>query len=253
MIQKADKSIYKRIEDYQNLNISEKNKPTTPYFINDRVRKDLRAMVGKGTPEEIIMEARIWEKLKGIDFDSITEAEAKEFLKNTHVGIDCSGFVVHILDYWYKQNTKKHIWSFLKIPNQTMFGWLKYKLRPVEKLGAEIITDDINCRIIELKDVAPLDLIRSKSRKANADHIMMVLEVEKDENQIPLRLKYVHSTPYFGKYNGVKFGEIQITDLTKPLEEQKWLETDFDGSVPTLEGFKINAGDNGLRRLKFIN
>lgn len=253
MIEKADQSIYKRIEDYQNLNLGETSKPCTPYFINDRVRKDLRAMVGKGTPEEIIMEAKIWEKLKGIHFDQMSENEIKEFLKNRHIGIDCSGFIVHLLDYWCVETKGKHIWKYLRITKPGFTSWLKYKLRPVEQLGAEIITDLKNCNTVELKDVRPMDLIRSKSRKSNADHIMMVLEVEKNEEGTPTKIKYVHSSPYFGEDNGVKFGDIEFTDLNKPLEEQNWLEVDSVGDKPTLEGFKINTGDNGLRRLKFLN
>lgn len=249
-ILKAHDYIFERIEEYQNLKLAENCKPVAPYFINDRVRKDLRAMVGKGTPEEMVIEAKIWEKLKGVHFNKMTEEEAKEFLINRHIGIDCSGFIVHTLDHWYKKTTGKHIWSKLKIPRKSFFAWLKYKLRPVENLGADVITNDENCTRVELKDVEPIDLVRSKSRKTNSDHIMMVVQVEKNDEGLPTKIIYAHSSPYFGKDNGVRLGEIELTDLSKPLEEQNWLETDNDGNIPTLEGFKINSGDNGLRRLR---
>jgi hypothetical protein len=244
-------TIQKRIEDYKNLKLGNTT-VVTPYFINDKRKRDLRAMVGKGTPEEIIMEARIWEKLKGADFSKMSNEEIKQFLIDRALGIDCSGFIVHILNQYFLQTKHKPLWDFLKIPNKSFGAYIKYKLRPVEQLGASIITNLENCSQVNLSEVQVMDLIRSKSIKLNGDHIMIVSQVNRDDNGNLISLKYTHSTPHYGQLNGVKTGEIKIIDINKPLEEQDWLEVDENGVCHSLEGYSKNIIDNGIRRLKSL-
>lgn len=250
MIKEIDSFAKEIIHTYMNLKVDGKT-IQTPYFINSNRTKDLRAMVGKGTPDEIIMEAKIWEKLKGVDFDSMTKEEIKAFLIDRGIGIDCSGFIVHVLDYWFKSKNRKHIWNKFNIGSKSLFNILKYKLRPAEKLGADLITNAKNCTAIELKDIMPGDLIRSKSIKINGDHIMIIYSTEYEGDNLK-KIIYAHSTPNFDEENGVKFGVIEITNINEPLENQNWLEVDKQGNTPTLEGYKINIEDNGIRRLKFI-
>ena len=226
---------------------------TAPYYINDKRRKDLRAMVGKGTPDEIIVEAKIWEKLKGADFDQMSEQEIKDFLTTKGIGIDCSGFVIHLMNEWYRNKTGKSIWNKLTPLKQSPIWRIRYNLRPAENMGADIITDDDNSVPIELKDVRPGDLIRSKAKKNNGHHIMLISEVNRDDTQEGnpiISIKYIHSSPYFGKENGIREGEIKITDINKPLQDQEWLEQDENGVKHTLEGYLVDVEDNGPRRLK---
>ena len=129
------KTTQKIIAHYQNLDLGGK-KVCTPYYINTSRSKDLRVMVGKGTPEEIEMEARIWEKVKGVDFSLMSNLEIKQFLTGRGIGIDCSGFIVHVLNVYYQEVFKKPLWKCLKIPVKTVFSKLKYFLRPIEHLGA---------------------------------------------------------------------------------------------------------------------
>lgn len=220
-----------------------------PYFINSKRRKDLRAMVGKGTSEEIIMEAKIWEKLKGIDFETMSPSEIKDFLKSRGLGIDCSGFVVHVLDAWYKNETGKHIWSKLKLMQSGILSWLRYKLRPVENLGANTLTSDVNSESININDVKPGDVIRSKWKKVGTHHIQLVSKVEIEDGKVTL-IEYTHATPYYGETSGVRVGQIRIIDPSKPLYDQEWLEKDEHGVNFSYEGFMHNVEDNGLRRLK---
>lgn len=226
---------------------------TAPYFINDKRRKDLRAMVGKGTPDEIVMEARIWEKLKGVDFSTMTEKEIKQFLMNIGLGIDCSGFVLYVLDALYQEKTGKHIFNRLT-PLKNSFLWpLMYRLRPVENMGAETLTNDENSVRIAINDVHPGDLFRSKAKKNNGHHIMIITKVERDESNNVTKITYTHSSQYYADENGVKTGDIEITDPNKALEEQNWLEKDINGVNHTFEGYMVNPADNGLRRLKVFN
>ena len=249
--EKISDKAQKVINDYMFLKVNGKT-INTPYFINPRSRKDLRAMVGKGTPEEIIMESKIWEKIKGVNFDQMSEKEIKDFLINRGIGIDCSGFIVHVLDALSMERNGKHVWSFLKpTVYRKIIGPLMYRLRPVENLGAEIITNEKNSVPVEIKDVMPGDVIRSKAKQTNGHHIMLVTEVLRDDstNQV-VAIKYTHSSPYYGDKMGVKTGEIRIKDITKPLWDQEWTEKDEHGVNHTYEGFMVNVEDNGLRRLK---
>jgi len=250
MIYKIDEAAQKAINDYLNLDIEGKY-VQSPYFINTNRKRDLRALVGKGTPQEMLMEARIWEKLKGVNFLEMSEQDLKSFLSDRGIGIDCSGFVTHVLNYSYKSKHNKSIWSKFKIPSYGIFSTLKYILRPVENLGAEVITSLENCIKIDLKNVMPGDLIRSKSIKLNGHHIMIVTEVEKADNIKVSKVTYVHSSPHFNENNGVKYGEIVVAEENNELQLQEWTEKDIKGNVPTLEGFLMNLEDNGLRRLKF--
>jgi hypothetical protein len=252
MIEKfIDPVAQKVIDEYQHLKLGKKT-IITPYYINTNRNKDLRAMVGKGTPDEIIMEARIWEKLKGVHFKTMSESEIKQFLMDIGIGIDCSGFVSHVLDSLVLKNKNKHLWRVAEIPQKDLFSKLKYLLKPVEKLGADVLTNQENSIEIAIKDVRPGDLIRSKWKKNNTHHIQIITKVVYEDNQIPTLIEYTHSTPYYGESNGVKTGEIKITDIDKTLKEQEWLEVDKFGVNFTLEGFLNNVEDNGLRRLKSL-
>lgn len=244
--------VKRQINEYAKLNLGGKN-VVTPYYINDKRRKDLRAMIGKGTPEEIIVEAKIWEKLKGYDFNNMSPEEIREFLISKGIGIDCSGFISHLINIWYKEKEGKPIWNKLTPLQRSPLWRLRYFLRPVENLGAEILTNDNNTFPVELNDAKPGDLIRSKAKKNNGHHIMLISEVTRDETKEStpvVVIKYVHSSPYFGSENGIREGEIRITDINKPLHEQEWLEQDENGIKHTLEGYMVNVEDNGIRRLK---
>ncbi len=209
-------------------------------------------MVGKGTPDEIVVEARIWEKLKGLDFNKMNKNEIREFLIQKGIGIDCSGFVTQVLDRLHREEMGRHIWSKLKIYQKGFFAWLRYFLRPVENLGANTITGDLNAYPIEINDVKPGDVIRSKWKKANSHHIQLITKVERDDNNNVTLIEYTHSTPYYKEHNGVKVGQIKITDSKKPLQDQEWLEKDENGVNFSYEGFLVQVEDNGLRRLKCL-
>lgn len=247
-----NKSSQKIIERYKNIKLGNKH-VVCPYYINLSKKKDLRVMLGKGTPDEIEMEAKIWAKVKGVDFKNMSQSNLKKFLIDRGIGIDCSGFVVHVLDAWFFEKHKKHIWSKLKIPQKDIFSKIKYILRPAEKLGANILTNGENSIKINLSEVKPGDVIRCKWKKQNSHHILLVTEVERDESKKLIKIGYTHSTPFYGEENGVKHGEIIIKDQNLPLESQEWTEKDEFGVNFTFEGYLVQLEDNGLRRLKVLN
>lgn len=223
-----------------------------PYYRNSEKKKDLRALMGKGTPEEIETEAKIWEKAKKVDFTKMSTEQIREFLIDRNIGIDCSGFVAHTINYYYKLKNHKPVWSKIYTPRHGFLNWLKYKLRPVEKIGADLLTSHQNAIAIDLKDVRAGDVVRLKWKKRNSHHILLIYEVKRDIEGKVTKLVYKHSTPYYDKLNGVKTAEIIITDETLPLEKQKWTEVDEHGVNFTFEGYLVQPEDNGLRRLKVL-
>jgi hypothetical protein len=242
----------KIVQKFLNLNLGAKH-IRAPYYMNLKKSKDLRAMVGKGTPEEIELEAKIWAKLKNVDLNSLDNEAIRDFLITRDIGIDCSGFVVHVLNSWYKAETGKNIWGKLKPMNSSFLGKIAYKLKPVEKLGAEILTNKINSIKIDINNVMPGDVIRSKWKRKNSHHIVLIYKVIRDEDNIVKEIEYVNSTEQYGKENGVRFGKIIIKDANLPLEQQEWIDFDENNVNHTLEGYLVQLEDNGLRRLKPID
>lgn len=241
------KEAKKIIEDYAALDLGGK-KIVCPYYINAHKSKDLRAMVGKGTPEEIIMEAQIWEKLKGANFKRMSEKEITDFLIERGLGIDCSGFVMHVLNYWYKAKSGKSIWRKMTIPQKSFLKKLAFLLKPVEKLGTDIITNQENSKKIKIDEVLPGDLIRSKWKKKNSHHVLMVSKVVKEKGKTK-EIEYVNSVPKYDHVEGIRYGKIVINHSGKPLKDQKWEDEDKHGVNHIYEGYLINVKDNGLRRL----
>ncbi|MEO6728779.1 MAG: hypothetical protein ABIM99_02545 [Candidatus Dojkabacteria bacterium] len=240
------------IHRYMNLPLGSKT-VVAPYYINSKRGKDLRAMVGKGTPEEIVMEARIWEKLKGVNFEKMSDKEIKQFLIDKGIGIDCSGFVVHVVDAEYWDKKHKHIWSALKVAGSGFYAKLRYILRPVENMGANTLTGLDNNIEVQVADVRPGDLIRSKWKKVGTHHVQLVTRVVYREDGMPSLIEYTHSTPYYGEGNGVRVGQIRIIDPSRKLYEQDWLEKDEHGVNFSFEGFMTEVNDNGIRRLKALS
>ncbi len=238
----------KLIHRYENLELGGKH-IVAPYFINIKKAKDLRAMVGKGTPEEIEMEAKIWEKLKGINFEEMSEKEIKQFLIDRWLGIDCSGFIMHVLNEWHKVETGKSIWSKMKTNRPSFLRRLAYFLKPVENISANTISNEENAFKVQINSVLPGDVIRSKWKRKNSHHILLVSKVHREADGDVKEIEYVNSTEQYGEKNGVRHGKIAITHPNKPLASQHWVDEDEHGVNHTFEGFEFEVKDNGLRRL----
>ncbi|WKZ31197.1 MAG: ATP-grasp domain-containing protein [Candidatus Dojkabacteria bacterium] len=224
---------------------------TTPYFRNvKRVRAELRVLVGKGTPEELVEETLIYAKLRGFELRGKTAEEIREFMMEQGLGVDCSAFVAHTYNYYMRVTESGSLWAKAKYPNKGFYRNFIRMLRPVENLGAEILTNLENCDKIELAQIEPGDLIRMKGLKGG-DHLALVYAVQYDQSDRPTKFTYVHSISRYGKANGVRFGDVIINDANGELKDQEWLEKDEDGICWTLKELKTEYEDNGLRRPKF--
>lgn len=239
------------IHEYMHLPIGGKE-VVCPYYINKfKERAGLRVLVGKGDPGEIVKEVKVWAKLKDFDMDKASAEQIREFMISRGIGIDCSGFVVHVIGFWVKSTRKKHLQYYLKFPKNDILNLLRRLLRPVENMGADILTSELNCRKVNnLNNVRPGDFVRSKGKVKNSHHIMLVRRVTKIDGVVK-EIEYVHSSRYYDDNNGIRFGVIKVTDPLKPLELQKWLEVE-DGKNYTYDTFMNQVEDNGIRRLKNV-
>ena len=225
----------KVIHSYQNLNIGS-NTILCPYFNNRRsgIRGALAVLIGKGTPEQIEEEALLFALREKVDLDSLSAEELKKFLLDHNLGIDCSGFVYHVLDRELAGIKKhlKHPW--IKNPLRKLIA----KLRIVENTGVSTFNNDINTIEVKLSDVKPGDLIimMNTGLKNDLHHILVVHEVS--ENLI----KYSHSFQFTtdGKYgHGIKQGEIKIIDSKKGLLDQEWNEIETHNHAKMAQKLKI--------------
>lgn len=135
-----------------------------PYFINtSRLPKD-NVFVGKGT----------WQEIKSISSDYNT-------LKKAHLGIDCSGLAVHLLNFYFNLHLD------------------------VRKTSANMLTSAPLSKPITPDQIQTGDLIRQK----NGHHILFVIQ------KIDDTVFYVHSSR---EGRGVRYGQTTIINenLTIP-------------------------------------
>lgn len=239
------------IEKYFNLNIGGQT-VSTPYYRNvKRVRAELRSLVGKGSPEEIEEETLIYAKLRGFSFKGKSVDDIREFMQSQGIGIDCSGLVAHIYDRWLRSSGRGSIHSNLKFPKTNLYRSFIRWLRPIENVSADLLTNSDNSERILLRDVCVGDVLRLKGLQ-RGHHVAVITKVDKDDLGSLKKLTYVHSSPHYGKENGIRIGEVQITDVNKELKDQKWLEVDENGISWTLKELEKEYEDNGLRRMNFM-
>jgi len=180
--QKLTKEALSVIESYKNLSIGN-CKILCPYFNNRRsgVRGALRVLIGKGTPKEIEEEAVLFALREKIDLEKLNETDLKKFLVDHNLGIDCSGFIYHILDAQLKAQNKGGLKKHLKHP------WIKNplrkfiaKLRVVENTGVSTFNNDVNTSKVKLSDIKPGDLIimMNTGLKNDMHHILIFHEVQ---------------------------------------------------------------------------
>lgn len=211
----------------------------TPYFMNIGSAKLKKYVyVGKGSAEEIHSELR-----KLTNNKKVSNKERFEILKKNKIGIDCSGFIVNLLDVLIQKKYKTHIWKMIKKPTLSPIKLFKYSIRPKStKLNAAVLTSDINTNKIEkVKDIKVGDLIKLNGGK----HIAIISKIEYVNGNIN-KIYYLQSTEKIG----VMEGWIKIKDPDKTLDFQSWQKIKGAQYQPYyLYRRKINS--NGIRRLKF--
>ncbi len=132
---------------------------------------------GKGNCRQIATETiRLAQKQK-IDLLKLTNQEFYNFQKKNHLGIDCSGLVCQLLNFYFETN-----------------------LNP-RKNSANMLTSAPLSKEIKEEDIKTGDLVRQK----NGHHVLFI--IEKQGNII----KYVDSSR---ENRGVKYGQFDLQDKT---------------------------------------
>ena len=241
-----------KIEEFLNLPFDGVQGVRCPYFNNAHVnrRGQLRGLIGRGSPKEIAEEARILSiqyhkdifdhsghcHLNGQTNEAAAEC-VRRFLIDNNLGIDCAGFISHILISHFKEMNNFNLSRHFNFENKNFFRRLINRLRPVENMSVQTYGQNSNTILIadgrkniDWKTIAPADLIimMATGPKLNRNHILLITG---NDGQT---IKYVHSRAWSseGQYgHGVTRGEIIINNPAGSLLEQQWLEKSQTGTA----------------------
>ncbi len=244
----------KVIEDYLNLPFPQTSGVRCPYFNNARLgqRGQLKVLIGKGTPKEILEEAKIIATQYRQDIFAINDPEQiRKFLIEHNLGIDCSGFITNVLKAQFTAKSKNLTKQIFITPKKNIFRWLISRLRPVEQMNVKVFANDKNTEVItDLKEMEAGDLVVMLSTGPNKNHDHILLITETNGNVI----KYAHARAWSseGRFNhGVSTGTITLNNPDKGLLDQTWEEKDmFNHDNETFWEIK-DATVLQIRRLKF--
>lgn len=241
-MEKLSPSAQKTIHDYLNLPFIGIYGVRCPYFNNARARQrgQLKVLIGKGSPEEIVEEAKIisiqyskdlFDKngIFNTHLDHPAEHEQAEcirqFLVDNNLGIDCSGFVTNILQKHFKETMEFGLSRKLFVTSKKNFlRWIISRLRPMEQISVAVYANSANTMIVnDLQMIQPADLIvmLKTGPNKNHNHILLIEEVNGD------KIKYAHARVWSseGRYgHGVSEGALTIINPEKGLLEQVWEE-----------------------------
>lgn len=221
-------SVQQAIEHYKNLRIGSKT-VRCPYYRNPRSGKGrwgLNAYSGKGSWQEIEEELKIIEKLEGKNLDALSEDQVRDIMKKRHLGVECSGFIAHILDAWTRSARGKRIFHVLKFPGRGLYHGIAVWLRPFTHIDVSTLAHPDNAQeFSDIREIGAGDLIRFNT---DIDHAILVTRVERDALGAPMRIGYVHSVRE-ETGEGIKEGLITMQAPDGGLKAQLWQETPHTG------------------------
>jgi len=250
------------IDQYRNFKI-DSAVSSIPYFNNKSTgkRAALGVNVGKGSPKEIFDEILTLTRLQKIDTKSFNSETLKKFMISNNIGIDCSGFVYHVLNEESisrgKGGMDRHI-HFVTASN--ILTRLIAKLKPQKNTDVLTLSSDKNSKVLEIKDAQVGDIITmiGTSTVGIRNHVLIIHQIEY-QNFIPITLHYVHAIawPTDGEYgHGIHEGRIEIVDVNKTLCEQRWIELEKDSFIEPNENYtytRAKTSTTELRRMKWFS
>jgi len=236
----------KLISRYENLRIG-KYKIRCPYYQNINQRKGRAVFIGKGLPVEIECETKNIFNKTGKDINNFDPLNIRFYMVMAGLGIDCSGFVVRILQSLLKEEKLGNLSNNIK-PKNDIFHFARHFVRPFTNLSADTLTNEENSiKIQDLNKIRPGDLIRE-----GKSHLAIISSVEFKGKKVKT-ITYHHSTSDYLDQHGVRKGKIHIINEDKALSEQNWTE-EYRGENWMLKDYlKANKIDRGIRRLKPLN
>ncbi len=228
------------IDEYFNLPFPGVAGVRCPYFNNTRKRSrgQLRTLVGKGTPKEIVEESKIistqyhlgiFENDCSVCKQNLTPDDIRKFMIDHDLGIECSGFVSQVLRVHYIES--KGVDFARKIYIYPISKFLRYVisiLRPIENINVQVLADDRNSTTVNLGEAAAGDIITMldthPTKKIN--HVMLIRDVKDN------KIQYVHARTWSseGRYgHGIMNGTIEIIYPKDNLISQRWTEKNLSG------------------------
>lgn len=202
-----------------------------PYFNNKTARNRiaLPAFVGKGAPREIYDEVQAIALKNRMQMNSISDEYLKKILVDNNIGIDCSGFVYHILN---RESIERHRGSLEKkisfVNCSGVLGKIRCRLRPRQNCDVSTFANTKNSHAILIKDVSPGDIITMTHNdgEKESDHILAIYKVDY-QNFEPTTIYFVHAVSYRedGLYgSGIREGQISIINISGDIISQQWTE-----------------------------
>lgn len=243
------------IQEYLHFNLG-KAHCSVPYFNNKTklARAALRVHAGKGTPSEIRDEAYELLVASRIDPEALDDASLKKILRDKNLGIDCSGFVYHVLDEEFKGSGRTPLNKRISfVYCRGLFAKAVCSLRPAENCNVATFAHDDNSSLISVADVLPGDIITimgGGDDEADRDHILLIHAVDyRDGTPISIRYSHAIAYPQDGLYGtGVRQGAIEISDPQRSITVATWTENDRSGDQNPLY-IRASKGKTELRRI----
>ncbi len=230
-----------------------------PYYNNRRsnIRAGLRAIIGKGTPEDIAEEASIVALREKQNLHKMDDVTLKAFLVYHKLGIDCSGFYYHVIEAELQTQGLGSLHKHLKFPYiKNPLRKLLIIFRPVEHAGVRTLSHEKNAVEIKISDVMPGDMITmiGTGTNQNFNHMLLVHQVDWENNQTKI-IHYPHSFAWSSdgqNGHGIKQGQIEITNLHKNILEQIWIENFKTGADNETFKHAQMAQEIKIKRLKAL-
>jgi len=147
-----------------------------PYHINiPRIIASENALVGKGSAKEIALKTIEYANEENIKLVDLTPQQIYNFQKKHHLGIDCSGLICQLLNFYFNANLD---------PRHT---------------SADMLTSKPLSKKIRPKNIKTADLVRQK----DGHHALFIIE------KINNKIIYVDSSR---SGRGVRYGEFDLDD-----------------------------------------
>ena len=238
---------FRLVRRYESLKIG-RHRISCPYFQNIVGKKANPVYVGKGLPSDIEREALRIFREKGKDINKMDRNRLRLYMVMVGLGVDCSGFVVRILDEFLREKKVGDISDAIKLNFRNLNDKVKFKLKPYTKISSNTLTSKKNSFKIEnIQDIEPGDLIRF-----GTFHVVVITRVVKDNKGKVQKIEYHHSTSDYFEHYGVRKGDILIVKKDKGLEFQNWTEEERGVNFTFKDYLSVSGNDRGLFRLNIL-